>query len=103
MTEINKSPDSSVECLGIKGIYIIILAIYIVIAFVSIFIMLYNDVPLWITLGILCPTTAFVIFYLIRLSSKGKNLLTKLRCKPLMNYFITHRTDDNKRYCNKYF
>lgn len=88
--DVNKSLDSNVSWMKIEGIYLLLLALWIVMALIITFICLAANVPSILMLAILCSSTTAVVLYLMSASAKGK-AATKIASKRKMNYYICRR------------
>ena len=91
MVEVNKSLDSKVSCMKIEGIYLLLLALWLVMALIITFICLSAEVPSILMLAILCSSTTGVVLYLINASANGK-AASKIASKRKMDYYICRRT-----------
>lgn len=86
----NKALDSTVSCLGIKGIYLIILALCALMELGLVFLFLTLNMPLLITLVTVCGTTSAVVAYLLYASKNGKSF-DKMRSKRQMTFYIINK------------
>ena len=90
MIQVNRSLDSKVSFLGFRGIYLLLMALWILVALVILFICLSCNVPAVIMMLILLSSTFTVALYLA-ICSREENILEKKVCKKRLNYYLCKR------------
>ena len=90
MIKVNRSLDSKVTFLGFKGIYLLLFAIWVLVAFGILILCLNYKVPAIIMMVIEISTTVTVVSKLSR-ASQNSNILEKKVCSKRLNYYICKR------------
>ena len=82
--------DSTVTFLGFKGIYLLLLVLWSLVALGILILCLNYNVPTILMMLIETGSTVAVVFQLAR-ASKGSNILEKKVCSKSLNYYICKR------------
>lgn len=90
MIKVNRSLDSKVTFLGFKGIYLLLFALWVLVAFGILALCLKLKLPAILMMAIEAGTTTIVVTRLAR-ASQDKNILEKKVCSKRLNYFICKR------------
>ena len=90
MVKVNRSLDSTVTFLGFKGIYLLLLVLWSLVALGILILCLNYNVPTILMMLIETGSTVAVVFQLAR-ASKGGNILEKKVCSKSLNYYICKR------------